>query len=92
MNKKMYGESFNIGTGIKTTIKDLALLVKDICGIEDDPLFGKMENRNWDTKDWFADNKKMATILGWVPKISLKKGLQMTLDWQNNKHYNQSTL
>lgn len=82
MNQKLYGEIFNIGTGIKTSIKDLAMLVKKIYKIKNKPEFGGMANRSWDTVNWFANNEKATQLLKWKPLISLEDGLRMTAAWQ----------
>ncbi len=57
-----YGESFNIGTGRKTTIGELALVAKKVFNIQQDPAF-TMPNRDWDLTDWFADIRKVHRAL-----------------------------
>ena len=74
-NSQLYGEVFNICTGKKTTIKELANLAKKIFNIKQEPKFGSLKNRDWDLKDWYGNPKKINRILGWKAKISLKVGL-----------------
>lgn len=81
MHPGLYGESFNIGTGIKTTINDLAQLTRRLFKIVEEPRFGSMEGRAWDLADWYADPRKANEQLGWKPAISLEQGLQSMAGW-----------
>jgi len=81
INPDIFGESFNIGSGKKTTIKDLASTVKKIFKINSNPSFSSMKNRDWDLEDWFADPSKANEILGWYPQIKIEDGLRITFDW-----------
>jgi dolichol-phosphate mannosyltransferase len=81
MNPKIYGEIFNVGTGHKTTIDDLARLVKKEFLISDTPEFGSMDSRRWDMPDWFSNPKKINTVLGWTALTPLKEGLEKTGSW-----------
>lgn len=87
MNKKIYGEVFNVASGEKTTIQQLAYMVKDMFSLSASPKFATMKNRKWDLIDWYGNGKKIQKILGWKPKYSLKKGLQITRKWQENINY-----
>ncbi|OGH10219.1 MAG: hypothetical protein A2152_02020 [Candidatus Levybacteria bacterium RBG_16_35_6] len=83
-NKKNYGEAFNVGTGKKTTIEDLALTVKSIYKLKDKPVFGTMKNRKWDHgKDWYANSTKAAKLLNFKAEINLKEGLKKTIEFNN---------
>jgi dolichol-phosphate mannosyltransferase len=76
----IYGESFNIGSGIKTTIKELAELTRDEFNTEE-PRYGTMEDRAWDLPDWYANPKKAKTVLGWTPRHDLREGLRKSATW-----------
>lgn len=81
MNPALYGESFNIGTGIKTTIAELAATTKRVFGVSREPQFGSMEARPWDLADWYSNPRKATDVLGWHPVIGLEEGLRSTADW-----------
>lgn len=81
MNPSMYGESFNIGTGIATTIKQLAMTVQTMFQLAAQPRFATMPARKWDLTDWYADPTKARTQLGWVAETSLVAGLDATRAW-----------
>lgn len=77
----LYGENFNIGSGIKTTIATLAEATKNIFKIKNDPVFGDMQGRAWDLSNWYSDSTKAKNILSWSAKTSLQEGLIKTADW-----------
>jgi nucleoside-diphosphate-sugar epimerase/glycosyltransferase involved in cell wall biosynthesis len=82
MHPGLYGESFNIGTGIKTTIAEIALMTKREFKVPREPKFGSMEGRIWDLNDeWYADPRKAMAHLGWQPKVNLKEGLRAMFAW-----------
>lgn len=81
MQPDLYGESFNIGSGTKTTIEDLAETTRATFGISAVPQYGSMEGRAWDLADWYADAAKAKSLLGWEPKHDLASGLRLMADW-----------
>jgi nucleoside-diphosphate-sugar epimerase/glycosyltransferase involved in cell wall biosynthesis len=81
MNPEVYGESFNIGTGIKTTIADLAELTRTAFDVDAHPQFGVMEGRSWDLQDWYSNPQKANDMIGWTAKVGLKEGLKETAKW-----------
>jgi dolichol-phosphate mannosyltransferase len=81
MQPSIYGESFNIGTGVKTTIAELAETTRKVFGVTAEPRFGTMEGRAWDLAEWYADPRKAINELGWRPVISLERGLRSTAEW-----------
>jgi len=81
MNPDLYGESFNIGTGTKTTISDLATTAKRVFELTIEPQFGSLTGRDWDLAEWYANPDKAKTALDWQSSISLENGLRLTADW-----------
>jgi dolichol-phosphate mannosyltransferase len=75
-----FGESFNVGTGHKTTIADCASTAKELFGIAGEPAF-TMKNRNWDVPDWYANIEKIESRIGWHPRTRFLDGLQRTAEW-----------
>lgn len=80
LREEDYGESFNIGTGRKTTIGELASVAKEVFGIQQEPTFS-MPERRWDVSDWYASIDKAREKLDWQPRTALREGLQFTADW-----------
>jgi dolichol-phosphate mannosyltransferase len=81
MNPELFGETFNIGSGIKTTISDLAQLTRSLFAISAVPQFGAMEGREWDLAEWYSDSRKAGRLLGWRAEKSLSDGLSSTSEW-----------
>lgn len=75
-----HGESFNIGTGRKTTIGECAGAARALFGIVDEPRF-TMPDRSWDVEDWYADIARARDRLGWEPRTAFAEGLGRTADW-----------
>lgn len=81
MRPQLYGESFNIGSGTKTTIAELAELTRQAFSVTEEPRFGTMEGRAWDLPDWYADPRKARDVLGWQATIGLEDGLRSSAQW-----------
>ena len=88
INKDLYGETFNIGSGNKTTIEDLAIISKKLFKIEKDPEFGNMQERKWDLTDWYSNPAKANEILEWKASISIEEGLKKISEWMKSNKYN----
>ena len=85
--KKLAGKSFNVGTGKRTSIRELAELVKTICDINTNPGFGKMENRLWDLPDWYANIESICKEIDWQPLEELEHGIKKVIAWQNEINF-----
>jgi dolichol-phosphate mannosyltransferase len=81
MNPSIYGEVFNIGSGHKTTIGQLAEVLKSTFHVSIEPQFGTMEGRSWDLPDWYSNSEKVEQVLGWRAKTPLVEGMLLTSHW-----------
>ncbi len=77
---EIYGASYNIGSGQKVTIADVAAAARELFGIHAEPTFS-MPQRSWDVKDWYANNDRARADLNWSPKVSFKRGLELMIAW-----------
>lgn len=77
----LWGQSFNIGTGLRTTIRDLADTTRTVFGLPGPAVFGTMPERGWDLDDWYAAPEKAARLLGWTATTPLAEGLRHTAGW-----------
>jgi len=75
-----FGDSFNIGTGHKTTIGDVAHVARDIFNIAAEPSF-TMPERLWDVQDWYANTDKAQQWLGWTARTTFREGFARTIAW-----------
>ncbi|GHS95549.1 hypothetical protein AGMMS50276_11620 [Synergistales bacterium] len=81
INPSMFGENYNIGTGVETSLAELAQMVCGIFDIDDEINFDSAEGRAWDTEYWFANTKKAELELGWKSRVPLFVGLPKTCEW-----------
>ena len=75
------GAVFNVGTGIQTSIKEAVDVARRLMNIKEEPHWGSMNDRSWDTNVWVADNRKISTEIGWKPDLTFEQGFRKTLDW-----------
>jgi UDP-glucose 4-epimerase len=73
------GDSYNIGTGKETSIRDLAKLVLTLSGHESTIAYTRP--RAFHIKRRCADISKAKEKLGYKPRVSLKNGLKITWDY-----------
>lgn len=71
-------DSFTIGTGIGTTIKDVLDIIESYLGKNDNVNYGDLE----DNQVW-CSNKKIKDKFNWYPKINLEKGIKLTIEYYN---------
>lgn len=84
MTPDIYGEAFNIGTGQRTTIREVAETAQRVFDIGEPATFGEMPARAWDLADWYANPEKANAKLGWVARTSFADGLRLTANWLNS--------
>jgi GDP-L-fucose synthase len=75
----------NVGTGADLSIKELATLISELTGYKGELL--------WDTSRSDGTPRKVLDVsriqkLGWSPKISLRNGIQSTIDWYKKNSEN----
>jgi dolichol-phosphate mannosyltransferase len=92
VNDKNKGESINIGSGTKTTLKQLVSIVSELFKIEKHPDWGSMKNRKWDTSEWYGNFDKAKKLIGWEPSTNLIVGLEKYSIWQKSISYNENIL
>lgn len=81
------GNSYNICSGEKTTLGQLVDLVRNEFSIAAEPVWGNMQNRNWDLKDWYGDPGNTKKDIGWMASTSLRDGLRSTYKWHEQIDY-----
>ncbi len=84
---RIRGRSYNIGTGRKTTMRELVDIAIAEFGVTLTPQWGSMGNRAWDLAEWYGNPTAAQTDLGWVARTSLRDGLRQTADWQTRNQY-----
>jgi len=87
VNDNIRGHSYNICTGQKTSLGDLVDLVREEFHITAAPVWGNMQNRNWDLKDWCGNPQNANNDLKWKAKTNLRDGLRSTYNWHEEIGY-----
>jgi dTDP-glucose 4,6-dehydratase/UDP-glucose 4-epimerase len=81
-NDKAVGKIFNLGSPERISLVEVARMLSDICNKKTYKIvpfpsgLGKI-----DIGDYYGDIRAASSELGWFPAISLKSGLQKTLDY-----------
>jgi nucleoside-diphosphate-sugar epimerase len=76
-----FGAIYNVGTGVQTTLREVAATAAKLLSISTEPQWGTMANRVWDTSIWVADNRKICRHLGWNAQLTFAEGLAATINW-----------
>jgi len=80
------GETFNICTGVATSVKDTVHLILELCGSSVKPIFGARACQDTEGMSWSGNPQKTAQRLGWQAKTDLRQGLQETIEWFKREH------
>lgn len=72
------GETFNIGTGLETSVLDLYSLMAEAVGIKSEPRFEP--ERPGELKRVALDISKAERLLGWTPSTPLDAGVALTIE------------
>ena len=85
-NKKLLGESINIGTGKAISIRELVQKIREITGYKGQVQWNSFPKRALEIPRLQIDNSKACKLLKWKPKISLDEGLRITASYYAEKN------
>jgi UDP-glucose 4-epimerase len=80
--ERVDARSFNIGTGIGTSVVDLANMLQHAAGSHSEIVFAP--KRPGEQQESFLDIGKASRVLGWQPQVSLPDGLAKTFAWASS--------
>ena len=72
------GRTIDIGSGNLVSIKELVLLLVELCGASVAPTFASESDRRFE-RVVKANADDAATVLNWRPQVSLREGLEATV-------------
>ena len=81
----LYGEVFNIGSGVQSTVGDVVRAAMEQTCSSAQVNWGRMPGRAWDTDIWLADCSKARRLLKWAANISLAAGIAKTIAWRRSR-------
>lgn len=78
--KNHFGKIYNVGFGKPYSVRDVIMLIKKIAkgGIPD---FGKIKLRKDEIFELYPDINKIKNYFRWKPKINLKKGISLLVNY-----------
>jgi UDP-glucose 4-epimerase len=80
LSAKAEGEVFNIGSGIETDVNSLAKIIMDLYHLDLEPIH--IDRRDIDNiRRRVVNVEKIRKIIRWVPRYTLKDGLNRTQQW-----------
>jgi nucleoside-diphosphate-sugar epimerase len=71
----------NIAAGEEVAIRDLVRMIAELTATKSSLEIGALPYRPTEIWRMYADATRARTILNWTPKVSLRDGLQRTVDW-----------
>jgi nucleoside-diphosphate-sugar epimerase len=75
------GATLNIGSGAQTRLAELVEVARGALGVVEEPQWGTMGQREWDTNVWVSDPRAALELLDWRATSSLGDGLARTAAW-----------
>jgi nucleoside-diphosphate-sugar epimerase len=83
---KGVGQVINIGNGQRTTLNELIKEIKSLTGTGDVEV-QYQPTRSGDVRDSLADIQRARELLGFEPRVGLREGLQLTIDWWKQSRF-----
>ncbi len=84
MESDVSRESFNVATGVSTSLNQLVEIVQKIVGSNLKPEYmtpvGKIRATSSSTLKF--SNKKIEKMLGWRPEVSIEDGIRRVIEWR----------
>ncbi len=80
LREEDFGESFNIASGERTSIQEVASLARDLFDSKAPHSFIMPQGR-WDVTDRYADPRRTKERIGWQARTTLPEGLSKTVAW-----------
>jgi UDP-glucose 4-epimerase len=77
--ERVDARAFNVGTGLGTSVVDLARLLQGAAGSNAEIVFAP--KRPGEQQESFLDASKARALLGWEPQVTLSQGLATTYEW-----------
>lgn len=77
--ERVDARAFNVGTGVGTSVVDLAELLQEAAKVDAEIVFAP--KRPGEQQESFLNVEKAKKVLGWQPRVSLSEGLSNTFAW-----------
>ena len=87
VSSEAVGDSFNVCTGLETSVKQVISEIFALTGDNSRPLFGALPYRDTEIWELSGDPTKAREKLRWEARTSLRDGLIKTIQWQRDKTF-----
>lgn len=77
--EKTIGQAFNVGSQERYSVVDLVKIITEVMSSDKSPII-KNEAKN-EIKEQYLSIEKVKSVLGWIPKYSVRDALKETVDW-----------
>lgn len=77
--------TYNLGSGQGTSVSELFSILRDITGFKNSPIYGPP--KMGETRRIYLDATCARQHLGWMPSLSLREGLERTVNYHREKEY-----
>jgi UDP-glucose 4-epimerase len=85
------GEVFNVGTGVETSVNELARVLGRIVGVDAEPQHTNRRDID-NIRRRVVNIEKSRRTLRWSPSVTLETGLRNTVAWQREKSAERGTV
>lgn len=75
------GAVFNVGSGVQTPLGEVVAVARTVLPIAEEPRWGGMADRTWDTSVWVSDPRAIAAALDWRATTAFAEGFRRTVEW-----------
>ena len=82
------GEVINIGSQRSYSIKEIVSLIAEIMGKEVSLEVDPLRFRPYDVDTLICDYERATKLLGWKPEVTVKEGLEKTIEWVKKEGVN----
>ena len=84
-SERALGEVFNVGTGVETSVNQLAALLIRLIGTPVTPAHSNRRDVD-NIRRRVVNIEKTRRALRWVPEVTLEEGLRRTVEWQRQRN------
>ena len=89
-SERALGEVFNVGTGVETSVNQLAAVLIRLIGKAVIPTHANRRDVD-NIRRRVVNIEKTRRALRWVPEVTLEEGLSRTVDWQRERNAQRQT-
>jgi NAD dependent epimerase/dehydratase len=82
-----FGRAYNAGSGKAVSVAEMIDLVSDVTGCSKSVELDaeRMRPQNSEVRALLADYSRLATVVGWRPRVDLREGLTRTIAWWRDR-------